>query len=284
MKTVLAIAAALLSAAAFSQKLQPDAAFQPSPKINVTKDIGLDQLLNHQVPLDAKFVDEDGKPVTLGSYFHKKPVLMALIYYKCPKLCNQVMNGILTALRMLNFDAGDQFQIVFVGIDPRESPAVAKAKKQNYLESYDRSGAEQGWHFLTGKKEDIDRVASAVGYRYKFDSSTGLYAHPAGVIVLTPEGKTAQYFYGIEYSPRDLKFAIMEASKERIGTVVDQVIFYCFAYDPETGKYGFVIMRAIRIGGILTLLAMGTLIFTLTRKGKHGHQTPSANGHEVQEK
>ncbi len=256
----------------------PDIEFKPEPSINIAKEIGLDQKLNGQVPLDAAFTDESGGPVRLRQYFGKKPVIMALVYYKCPKLCNQVLNGLLAAMRVMKFDAGKEFEVVLVGIDPRETPQVASGKKKSYIESYDRPGAENGWHFLTGQEAQIKRVADAVGYRYRFDDKMNQYVHPAGLMVATPAGKLAQYFYGFEYAPRDLKFAVMEASEERIGGLVDQVIFYCFMYDPASGKYGLVVMRVLRVMGIATVLSLGTLIFVLCRRNRGKPSHGSKNG------
>jgi len=269
---------------AFSQ--MPDIEFKPEPSVNISTEIGLDQKLNGRVPLDAAFTDESGGPVRLQQYFGKKPVIMALVYYKCPKLCNQVLNGLLATMRVMKFDAGKEFEVVLVGIDPRETPQVAAGKKNSYVESYDRPGAENGWHFLTGQETQIKRVADAVGYRYKFDKNMNQYVHPAGLVVATPAGKLAQYFYGMEYASRDLGFALMEASEERIGSLAEQVIFYCFMYDPATGKYGLAIMRVLQVMGIATVLTLGALIFVLSRRtrGKSGHASRNgATSREVTE-
>ncbi|MGI8922557.1 MAG: SCO family protein [Fimbriimonadales bacterium] len=262
--------------AAFPQ--MPDIEFKPEPSVNIAKEIGLDQKLDGQVPLDAAFTDESGNPVTLRQYFGKGPVVMALVYYKCPKLCNQVLNGLLATMRVMKFDVGREFEVVLIGIDPRETSEVAAAKKKSYMESYDRPGAENGWHFLTGQEVQIKRIADAVGYWYRFDEKMNQYVHPAGLMVATPAGKLAQYFYGIEYSQRDLVFAVMEASEERIGSLVDQVVLYCFTYDPASGRYGLVVMRVLRVMGIATVLTLGALVFVLSRRNRGKLGSASKNG------
>ena len=245
---------------------------------SVISKIGLDQRLGETVPLDAVFRDGKGRSVRLGDYFGKKPVILALVYYKCPLLCNQVLNGLLSSVRTLKFDAGKEFEIVFVGIDPKETPDIAERKKRSYVASYNRPGAYEGWHFLTGEDEAIKQVASAVGYRYVYLPETGQYAHPAGIMVLTPGGKLGQYFYGIEYSPRDLKLALMESSENRIGSIVDQALLYCFAYDPATGTYGFVILRVLRVLGVITVVLIATYIIYMVRRERSSSATDIRDG------
>lgn len=230
------------------------------------KEVGLDQRLDTQVPLDLAFFDEAGRKVSLRDYFGEKPVLLTLVYYRCPMLCNLVLNGTVTALRSLSFDAGQEFQVVTVSIDPRETPELAAAKKQGYLQRYGRPEAATGWHFLTGQELEIRQLADAVGFRYSYDAETGQYAHAAGIMLLTPEGRLSRYFYGVEYDPRDLRFGIIEASHNRIGTVVDQLLLFCYHYDPLTGKYGVLVMRVLRIAGVATVLALGALVIVLLRR------------------
>jgi protein SCO1/2 len=228
--------------------------------------VGIDQKLNAQVPLELSFRDDEGRAVRLGDYFGKKPVVMALVYYDCPMLCTQVLNGLASALQVLKFDAGREFNLVLVSIDPRETPQLAAAKKKSYLERYQRSGAANGWHFLTGEQANIERLAQTVGFRYAYDPKTGQYAHAAAIMVLTPEGRIAQYYYGIEYPPRDLRLGLIEASKERIGSVADRILLYCYHYDPAKGRYGAVAMNVLRLAGVATILVLGTFIFVSLRR------------------
>jgi protein SCO1/2 len=226
-----------------------------SAKPGILSKIGIDQRLNAQVPLDLPFVDESGREVRLGEYFGKRPVILALVYYECPMLCTQVLNGLVSALGTLTFDAGREFDVVAVSINPREGPGLATQKKAAYVERYGRPHTAPGWHFLTGREEDIRRLADTVGFRYAYDAEIGQYAHGAGVEVLTPKGVVSRYFYGIEYSPRDIRLGLIEASEERIGTPVDDVLLLCFHYDPATGKYGATALGMVRIGAVLTVAA-----------------------------
>jgi protein SCO1/2 len=229
--------------------------------------IGLDQKLNSQVPLDLEFVNESGETVRLADYFGKKPVVLTLVYYECPMLCTLILNGTVRALRAMDFSAGQEFEVLTVSINPRETPELATEKKRQYLDSYRREGAEGGWHFLTGKEDQIRQLADAVGYRYAYDPESGQYAHASGIMVLTPEGKVARYFYGVEYSSRDLRLGLIEAAKERIGSPVDQVLLYCYHYNPLTGKYSLAIMSILRVAGVLTIIAIaGLLIFFIRRE------------------
>ena len=237
----------------------PDTAHNTRPSI--LQQVGIDQRIGEELPLDAHFTDEYGKDVELGSYFHQgKPVLMALVYYDCPMLCDQVLNGMASALNVLRFDAGKEFNVVAISFDPRETPQLALEKKEMYLKRYKRPGAEQGWHFLTGKPDAIKAITEATGFHYVWDKNTQQYAHSTAVMLVTPEGRLAQYYYGIEYSPKDMRLGIIEASKEKLGTVVDSVILYCYHYDPTTGKYGAVVMNLIRGAGLITVLLMGGFI------------------------
>ncbi len=228
--------------------------------------IGIDQRLNHQLPLDLPFVDENGKDVRLGDYFGKRPVLLALVYYECPMLCTQVLNGVTGALKVLNFDVGKQFDVVAVSINPKEGPGLASQKKQAYVERYGRPQTADGWHFLTGREENIRTLAAAVGFRYAYDEEIKQYAHGAGVELLTPKGVIARYFYGIEYSPRDLRLGIIEASEEKIGSPIDSVLLLCYHYDPATGKYGAKILTMVRIGAVATMIAFAVFLFVSLRR------------------
>jgi protein SCO1/2 len=237
-----------------------------SAKPGLLGKIGIDQRLNQQVPLDLAFVEETGREVRLGEYFGKRPVILALVYYECPMLCTQVLNGLVSALGTLKFDVGREFDVVAVSINPREGPGLASQKKAAYLERYGRPHTAAGWHFLTGREEDIRSLAGAVGFRYEYVADIGQYAHGAGVELLTPKGTISRYYYGIEYSPRDLRFGVIEASEERIGTPVDDVLLLCFHYDPATGKYGATVIGLVRIGAVATIVAFLAFLFVSLRR------------------
>jgi protein SCO1 len=233
---------------------------------DMLKDIGIDQKLDGQLPLDITLRDETGEPVQLKQYFGEKPVVLALVYYTCPMLCNQVLNGLTGSLETISFNVGKEFNVVAVSFDARETPEQAAAKKQAYMRRYNRAGAAAGWHFLTGDQAGIDRLTESVGFRYAFDSQTNQFAHASAIMVVTPQGKLARYFYGIEYAPKDLRLGLVEASQNKIGNPVDQLLLYCYHYDPATGKYGAVVMNMIRLGGALTLVAVVALLIILRRR------------------
>ena len=238
----------------------------PAPSTIVAQ-VGIDQKLGNQVPLDLEFRDESGSTVRLGQFFGgKKPVLLSLVYYRCPGLCTMTLNGMAAAFKPLKFSAGKEFDVVTVTIDPKESPQLAAEKKAQYLKRYGRPGAEAGWHFLTGDEASIRALARSVGFRYVYHPQTDQYTHAAGIMLLTPAGKVARYYYGLEYSARDLKLGMVEASEEKIGSLADAVSLLCYQYDPMTGKYGVPIMRAIRAGGVLTAAALATFILLMTRR------------------
>ena len=248
---------------------RPYEARAPSGLPKALKEVGIDQKLNEQLPLDLEFKDESGATVKLGDYFGKKPVVLSLVYYQCPMLCNQVLNGMVTAFKVMNFKAGQEFEVVTVSFDPRETAALAAAKKNtyvNYLPADRRAGAASGWHFLTGDEASIKRLTDAVGFRYHWDETTNQFAHASGVFVTTPQGKLARYFYGVEYAPRDLRLGLIEAADNKIGTPVDQLMLYCYHYDPATGKYGATIMNVMRLAGVITLIAIVVLLFALRRR------------------
>ena len=232
----------------------------------VLKDVGIDQRLNEQIPLDAVFKDEQGHEVRLGQFFHGKPVVLSLVYYQCPMLCNQVLNGMMGTFRQVSFNIGEQFEVITVSFDPHETPDLATAKKSTYIKAYNRPGAEGGWHFLTGDEANIKRLTEAVGFRYHWDEQTKQFAHASGIMVLTPEGRLARYFYGIEYPPRDLRLGLVEASQNKIGTPVDTLMLYCYHYDPATGKYGAIVMNIVRLAGGVTLVLIVGLILVLRKR------------------
>src|ERR1043166_3873159 len=231
----------------------------------VLKKVGIDQKLNEKVLLDAVFKDEEGREVRLGQFFKGKPVVLSLVYYTCPMLCNQILNGMLSSFRQISFNAGEQFEVINVSFDPRDTPAIAAAKKQTYIKAYNRAGGEAAWHFLTGDEANVRRLADAVGFRYLWDEQTKQFAHASGIMILTPEGKLARYFYGVEYPPRDLRLGLVEASQNRIGTPVDTLMLYCYHYDPATGKYGAVVMNIMRVAGVITVGLMVGLFFFLRK-------------------
>ncbi len=250
--------------------------YSPRPELGPTgtglpqplREVKIEQRLNEQVPLDLKFRDEAGREVALGEYFKgEKPVVLSLVFYKCPMLCDQILTGLLGGLRSINFDVGKEFEVVTVSFDPRETPELAAEKKQNFVQRYNRPGAGDGWHFLTGEQESITRLTEAVGFHYNYDPQTDQFAHAAGIMVLTPQGRLSRYFYGIEYFPKDLRFGLIEASDNKIGSLADQLLLYCYHYDPATGRYGPVVMRIMRVGGVATVLGIGALVLVLRRRG-----------------
>jgi protein SCO1/2 len=231
------------------------------------REVKIEQRLNEQVPLDLQFRDETGRTVRLSEYINgSKPIILSLVFYKCPMLCNQILTGLLGALRSQSFDAGREFEVLTVSFDPRETPEIASEKKQSFIARYNRPGAESGWHFLTGDQESIRRLTDAVGFRYNFDEKTNQFAHASGIMVMTPSGKLSRYFYGIEYNPRDLRLGLVEASDNQIGSSVDQLLLYCYHYDPATGRYGPVVMNIMRLGGVATVIGIGGLILILRRR------------------
>ena len=233
--------------------------------------IGIEQKLNAPLPFDAEFKNEDGKTVKLGEYFGKgRPVILALVYYECPMLCNEVLNGLTGSLKGISFDAGKEFDVVAISFDARENdkPDLAKNKKAGYMKRYERSGTENGWHFLTGTQSEIDKVTEAVGFNYTFDEQTNQFAHAGGIMVVTPEGKLSRYFYGIDYAPRDLKFGLMESAEGKIGNPVEQLYLYCYHYDPSTGKYGLTILSVMRLAALATILGIGCMWFVFWQRNK----------------
>jgi protein SCO1 len=229
--------------------------------------VGIQQKLDSQLPLHLKFRDEYGQEVTLGKYFEaKKPVLLAPVYYRCPMLCTQIMSGLEGALRAVKFNPGQDFEIVAFSFDPKDSPETALAKKEMYMKRYRRPDTKNGWHFLTGDEGSIKALTAAIGYGYKYDPKTDQYAHASGVMVATPQGRLSRYFYGVEYSPRDLRLGLVEASENRIGNPVDALLLFCFHYDPATGKYGAVAMNMVRFAGAAFTLIGGTFLLIMFRR------------------
>jgi protein SCO1/2 len=235
--------------------------------------VGFDQRLDAQVPLDLTFHDEAGRTVRLEEYFTDRPVILVLAYFRCPMLCTQVLNGLVQAMLDMRLSPGKDFTVLTVSFDPSDTPAMAAAKKKTYLERYGRPGAEAGWHFLTGEESSIAPLTKAVGFRYHYDPTHDQFAHASGIMVLTPGGKVSRYFYDVHYSSRDLRLGLVEASENRIGTPVDQVLLFCFHYDPQEGRYGPAILNIVRLGGVVTLLSIGGFVVWLCRQKR---QTPKA--------
>ena len=268
-------------AAAFAQGVAPEVAPPANVRPPGLKNVGIVQRLNQQLPLDLTFHDETGKTVRLGDYFGKKPVVLSFVYYRCPMLCPELLMGLESSMRVLRFNVGDQFQVVTVSFDPQDTPALAAAKKATILSRYKRPGAADGWHFLTGSQESISALTQAAGFGYEYDRTTGQFAHATAIMVATPSGKLAQYYYGIDFPPRDLELALVQASNEKIGNLADAVILYCFHYDPAHGKYSLIISRIIKLSGVLTILSIGTVLLLLFRRGPDHqvHKEKSSHQH-----
>jgi protein SCO1/2 len=265
------IAAAVLAACVLNLPAQGQGMTQGilSPPANVRppglKNVGIEQHLNEQIPPGLTFRDETGKAVQLGDYFGKKPMILNLVYYQCPMLCGEVLSGLESALRVLKFDVGKEFDVLTVSFDPKETPEIAAEKKAEYLKRYQRPGAAEGWHFLTGPPTSIDALTKAAGFQYQYDPKSGQFAHATAIMVLTPDGKIAQYYYGVEFAPKDLRLGLIQASENKIGTVVDQVLLYCYHYNPDTGKYGAIISRVLQLAAGATVLILGTFLVVMFR-------------------
>lgn len=242
--------------------------------------VGITQNLNTQIPPDLVFRDENGKSVRIGDFFGKKPIVLSLVYFDCPALCTEVLNGELRTMESISLDLGKDFEAVTVSFEPKDTPALAKAKRDVYAGQYGRAGAVDHWHFLTGEQPSIDALTNAVGFHYAYDPSIRQYAHAAAILVLTPEGRIDRYFYGVVYPARDVRLGLVEASEGKIGTLTDHALLYCFQYDPMTGKYGVVIINVLRAAGGLTVLILGlfmTLMFLRDRRQRHVAIPPAAD-------
>jgi protein SCO1/2 len=275
----------LAATAAFAQAPSSfqDKTTQPASQVSPAdlSNVGIDQRLNQQVPLDLQFKDETGKTVKLGDYFQSgRPVILNLVYYTCPMLCGEELAGEASALSMLKFTPGNEYEVVSVSFNPDETPKDAAEKKQMYIarlnEHLDHKTNGDGWHFLTGQQPQIKQLADAVGFRYHRDPRTGQFIHAAGIMVVTPTGKLAQYYYGVEFSPNDLRLGLIEASRDKIGTVVDQVVLYCYHYDPSTGRYSAVVANIMRLAGAATMLILGGFLIVMFRRDKPGSPTHAA--------
>jgi len=258
----------LASASAYAQAApRGDLGQAPNKKPSILEQVGIDPHLNGQVPLDLNFLDEHGQPVQLRQYFGEKPVIIAMVYYTCPMLCTQVLAGLTAAMNgMSGFTVGREFNIVTVSFDPKDTPQAALEAKERYVKRYRRAGSEQGWHFLVGRKEQIDALAQALGFRYAWDQENNQYAHASAIMLLTPDGHIAQYRYGIEYAPREIRLGLVEASKGKIGTLVDKLVLYCYHYDPRQGRYGAAIFNILRLSALVTVLVLGGFMLIMFRR------------------
>jgi protein SCO1/2 len=258
----------LLASSAFGQMMSkgivsPPANVRP-PKL---ENVGIEQHLDGQVPPDLTFRDETGKNVKLGDYFGRKPIILDLAYYNCTMLCGEVLLGLTGAMKMVSFNAGDEYDVIIVSFDPKDTPELAAAKKKEFVQRYGRPGAEQGLHFLTGQPDAINALTKAVGFQYQYDPRINQYAHATAIMVLTPQGKISRYFYGVDFPPKDLRLGLVEASQNKIGSPVDAILLYCYHYDPATGKYGAIVSNILRLGAALTILILGVMFFILFSMG-----------------
>ena len=256
---------ALLATSAWGQMnngvMSPPANTRP-PRL---ENVGIEQHLDAQVPPDLTFRDETGKAVKLGDYFGRKPLILNLVYYNCTMLCGEALAGLASAMRLVKFDVGNEFDVITVSFDPRETPEMAAAKKKDYVGRYGRPNAAAGWHFLTGQPDSINALTKAVGFQYQYDAKSNQYAHATAIMVLTPQGRISRYFYGVDFPPKDLRMGLVEASQGKIGNAVDAVLLYCYHYNPETGKYGAMVGNILRLAAAATILIMGVFLFILWR-------------------
>ena len=276
--TVLVVLAAAMAAAqahSFSMKDASQSSSQVTPAD--LKNVGVDQRLDQQLPLNLQFKDESGKTVTLGDYFKTgRPVILNLVYYTCPMLCGEELAGLSSALGVLKFTPGNEYEVVTVSFDPNDTPETASAKKKIYIdrmnERLEKKTDGAGWHFLSGQQAEIQQLADTVGFHYKRDARTSQYIHSAAIMIATPQGKLAQYYYGVEYSPKDLRLGLIEASRNKIGNLVDQITLYCYHYDPTTGRYGAAVTNILRLGGAATMLLLGGFLIVLYRREPHSRK------------
>lgn len=264
-RALMSISIAVLGGA---QTYVPPASERPPQLQNVQ----IEPRLGARMPLDTEFRDEAGRPVRLRDVLRDRPAVLAFVYYGCPRLCSMTLTGLVRALRAIPLKAGQQFDVIAISIDPREMPELAAAKKQRFVETYGRGGGD-GWHFLVGTKPQILRATSAAGFGFEYDAKLDTFAHPAGLIVLTPQGRIAKYFYGVEFDARDLRLALVDASAGRIGTLGDQILLYCFQYDPHTGRYSLAVTRAVRISAALSVMGLVAAVFLAVRRERRRGMT-----------
>ena len=256
----------------YSPRYYDPADSAPNGMPDALQKVGIDQKLGDQLPLDAAVKDESGKVGTLGDYFKSgRPVIVAFVYYECPMLCNEVLNGLTGSLKGIGLNAGKDFDVVAISFDARENekPDLAKNKKASYMERYGRPGTEGGWHFLTATQDSIDKMTAAAGFKYQWDEKSQQFAHVGGIMITTPDARLSRYFYGIDYAPNDIKFGLMESAAEKIGNPAERLLLYCYHYDPASGKYGLAILRVMRIASIATIAGIGLMLFVFWRRNKN---------------
>jgi protein SCO1 len=271
----------LLAASGWAQGMYSGAGGIMAPSANVKppglKRAGIEQKLDQQLPLNLVFRDETGKAVKLGDFFGKRPVILTFVYYRCPMLCSEVLSGLEGSLKALSFNVGKDFDVLTVSFDPKDTPESATEKKASVLAHYKREGAADGWHFLTGSQESITALTDAAGFGYDYDEKTNQFAHSTAIMVITPEGKIAQYYYGVDFPPRDLRLGLVQASQNKIGTLADQVLLYCYHYDPQSGRWGAVVTHMMQLGGGVTILSLGAMLLLLLRRGSDSEHRGQGN-------
>jgi protein SCO1 len=271
---------AALCVAAMALGAVPAHSQQASPPA-ILREVNIAQRLNEQIPSGIIFRDENGKAVHLGDYFGKKPIVLSLVYFDCPALCTEVLNGELRTMKAISLDLGKDFDAVTVSFEPKDTPALAKAKRDVYAGQYGRRWSAESWHFLTGEQPSIDALTQAAGFHYAYDSASRQYAHAAAILVLTPSGRIARYFYGVQYPARDVRLGLVEASEGKIGSPTDHALLYCYQYDPMTGRYGLIVMNVVRAAGLFTVLALGIFMFVMFRRERDRPNGPPAVGVKV---
>jgi protein SCO1 len=280
LRSISGIAALLLLSTAANAQTIPDNVGPAAKSLPpVLQNVGFEPRLNAQLLLDLAFRDETGRNVQLRDYFRRKPVVLALVYYGCPMLCNQVEQGVVGTLRMLSFNPGRDYEVVFVSFDPRESPDMAAQKKESGMSHFRRPETASGWHFLTGSKESIDALTKSANFRYSFDEKTNLFAHASGIMLLTPDGRISRYFYGVEYPSRDVRLGLVDASAGKIGTPIDRALLFCYQYDPASARYSASILAIIRLGGILTVVCLVVGILIFRRRDSNAARTKFQGAH-----
>jgi protein SCO1/2 len=259
---VLSLSTTLSAQNMFRPPTNPPSSVRPA----ALKNVGIDQKMNGSLPLDLHFRDETGRDVRLGDFFTTKAVIITPVYYGCPMLCTQILNGLVSGLKPVNFNAGQQYEVVAVSFDPSETPDLALKKKDNYVKRYGRAGSERGFHFLTGDEPAIKTLTAALGFRYTYDPKSKQFAHASGLMIATPDGRISRYLYGVDYAPRDLRLALVEASERKIGSPVDELLLFCYHYDPATGKYGTVVVNFLRLTSAATVLGIAIFLTILLRQ------------------
>jgi len=272
-RTATATLAIALSVAALLAGSMPAAAH--TAKETFLEEIGFDQRLGEQVPVDLAFVDDESRPVRIGALLKDRPAILVMLYYKCTMLCPLMLDGVVRALKPItSLTAGKDFRVIVVSINPKETPLLAANRKELYVERYGRPGAAAGFHFLTGEESAIRTLAKTIGFRYRVEKRRDEFSHAAGIVLLTPEGKIARYYYGMDFSPKDLQLALVEASKNTVGTIVDQILLLCYHYDPTTGTYGVAILNLLRAAGFATVLCLGSFIMVMLRRDRRAAPGP----------